>query len=158
MELTHTDESGKIKMVDVIAKEVTERIAIAKAKVLMNENTISAIIDNNLKKGDVLTTAKLAGIMAAKKTSELIPLCHNIFIDNINIETVINEKDSSIDITATAKTNSKTGIEMEAITAVSIAAITIYDMCKAIDKSITINNIHLAYKSGGKSGEFINEK
>jgi len=157
MELSHTDKSGKIKMVDVGGKKKTTRTAKARAIVSMNHETLNAIIENSLQKGDVLTTAKIAGIQAAKKTSALIPLCHNIFIENVDIHFIINEALSSIEIIATAKTNAETGIEMEALTAVSVAGLTIYDMCKATDKAITIDEIKLLSKTGGKSGDYFSE-
>jgi len=143
MKLSHVDKAGKIKMVDVSGKVKTLRTAKAKAVVMMKPETMVAILENNIKKGDVLTTAKIAGIQAAKRTSELIPLCHNIFIDNVDIQFNIDKEKNSIEILATAKTYDKTGIEMESLTAVAIAGLTIYDMCKAIDKTITITDIKL---------------
>jgi cyclic pyranopterin phosphate synthase len=158
MELSHVDKAGKIKMVDVGSKDKSERTATAHAIVKMKAETLTAIIDNNIKKGDVLTTAKIAGIQAAKRTYELIPLCHNIFIDNIEIQFNINHEDNSIEIITTAKTTDKTGIEMEALTATAVAGLTIYDMCKAIDKSIIVTNIELLSKTGGKSGSYQKNK
>lgn len=156
--LSHTDSRGKIKMVDVTPKTVSHRIARASGKVFLNSNAFKAVKENTLVKGDVLSTAQIAGTSAAKKTSELIPLCHNIFLSNVSVELKMNTKSKSIDITAEVKTNSVTGVEMEALTAVSVAALTIYDMCKAIDKSIKISEILLEYKSGGKSGTFKRRK
>lgn len=156
-EFTHVDTEGKAKMVDVTAKPDSERSAMASAEVFLGEEAFLAVKNNSLKKGDVLTVAKIAGIQAAKRTDELIPLCHNIFISNIDISLKLNDEKKSIEITSTAKTVSKTGVEMEALTAVSISALTVYDMCKAIDKSIVISGIKLLTKSGGKSGDYLRE-
>jgi cyclic pyranopterin phosphate synthase len=155
MKLTHLDNKGKAKMVDVSEKENNLRTSSAVAEVILSKEAFEAVKNNNVIKGDVLSVARIAGIQAAKKTSELIPLCHNIFISSVTIEFEIIDKDKCIRITSEAKTNSVTGIEMEALTAVSVAALTIYDMCKAIDKSITIKNIHLLSKTGGKSGVYV---
>lgn len=155
--LTHVDNSGKAKMVDVSGKQESLREATAYAKVVLGEKTFLLVKQNQIKKGDVLTVANIAGIQAAKKTSELIPLCHNIFIVDISLSFEFNDADYSIEIKAFAKTTSVTGIEMEAMTAVSVAALTIYDMCKGIDKSIEISSVHLLSKSGGKSGEYKKE-
>ena len=152
--LTHFDNNGKAIMVDVSKKEVTERIASATSTIKMNKKTFQMIKKGTAKKGDVLGIARLAGIMAAKKTAELIPLCHPISISSISIDFDLIEKLNKINIFSTCKINSKTGLEMEALTAVSIAALTIYDMCKAIDKEMTISNTMLTFKSGGKSGTF----
>jgi len=154
MKLTHIDESGKAKMVDVTSKSSTERTASASAVVKLSADAFSAVKNNTAAKGDVIAAARIAGIQGAKKTSELIPLCHNIFISSVSIEFKLNEQDNSISVISEAKTNSVTGIEMEALTAVTIAALTIYDMCKAIDKSITIKEIKLLTKTGGKSGDY----
>ncbi|OGU59028.1 MAG: molybdenum cofactor biosynthesis protein C [Ignavibacteria bacterium GWF2_33_9] len=145
-------------MVDISPKKITERTAEAYAEVYVSPKTMAAIHDNTIEKGDVLTVAKIAGIQAAKKTYELIPLCHNILISKIDIAFELVNEQNLIKIKSFAKTEAKTGIEMEAIVAASTAAITIYDMCKAIDKSITISNIMLISKNGGKSGDFINPK
>ena len=155
--LTHVDENGKANMVDVTDKNVTIRTAKAFASVIVSDLLFEKIKNNDLGKGDVLTTAKLAGIQGGKKTSELIPLCHNIFISKIDVNLTLNNENKSIDIVSIAKTESKTGIEMEALTAASIAALTVYDMCKAVDKSIIITDIKLLEKSGGKSGDFNRE-
>jgi cyclic pyranopterin phosphate synthase len=155
MKLTHLDNKGKAKMVDVSEKEINLRTSSASAEVILSKEAFLAVKNNTVIKGDVLSVARIAGIQAAKRTSELIPLCHNIFISSVSIEFELSEDDNSIRITSGAKTNSVTGIEMEALTAVSIAALTIYDMCKAIDKSIKIKNIHLLTKTGGKSGGYI---
>jgi cyclic pyranopterin phosphate synthase len=154
MDLTHIDKKGKAKMVDVSGKEINLRTATAFAEVILSRQAFLAIKNNEVSKGDVLSVARIAGIQAAKKTSELIPLCHNIFISSVTIEFEMNKKNNSIHIISTAKTNSVTGIEMEALTGVSVAALTVYDMCKAIDKSIKISDIHLLTKTGGKSGDY----
>jgi molybdenum cofactor biosynthesis protein MoaC len=152
--LTHTDSKGKANMVDVSEKKVTFRTAEAYGEVKVSKEIFKAIKNNSLKKGDVLTVAKIAGIQASKKTSELIPLCHNIFISKVDVDIKLNSKKSLVEIRSFAKTTSQTGIEMEALTAVSVAALTIYDMCKAIDKSMVISEIKLLSKSGGKSGDY----
>ena len=157
MELSHTDKNGKAKMVDVSGKVDSERTANAKCMVFLNEVAFLAVRNNEVKKGDVFAVAKIGAIQAAKRTSELIPLCHNIFISFLDVDFRLIEQDHSIEIISTAKTNSSTGIEMEAITAVSVAGIIIYDMCKSIDKSIRISEIHLTKKTGGKSGEYYND-
>ncbi|NUU96111.1 molybdenum cofactor biosynthesis protein C [Marinitoga sp. 1135] len=145
-------------MVDVSQKKSTLRIAKAHAKITMKKETLEAIISGKITKGNVLTTAKVAGIMGAKKTSELIPMCHNIFISKIDVEFKIDKKNNSIEIFSLAKTESQTGIEMEALTAASISALTIYDMCKAMDKGMEISEVYLMEKSGGKSGHYIREE
>jgi len=152
--LTHVDNNGKANMVDVSAKEATLRTAEAFAEVSVSEELFVKIKNNELAKGDVLTTAKIAGILGGKKTSELIPLCHNIFISKIELNLKLNEEKKTVEIYSSAKTNSVTGIEMEALTSASIAALTVYDMCKAVDKSIVIKEIKLLSKTGGKSGEY----
>ena len=152
MNLTHINEKHNPKMVDVGDKEITKRVAIASGEIIMQESTKKAILEEKTKKGAVLQTAIIAAIMGSKKTSELIPMCHNILIDGVNID--IEETENGFKITATAKTTSKTGIEMEALTAVSVGLLTIYDMAKAIDREMVISNIKLEYKAGGKSGEF----
>ena len=152
MNLTHINEKHNPKMVDVGAKEITKRIAIASGKIKMKKETKQAILEEKTKKGAVLQTAIIAAIMGSKKTSELIPMCHNILIDGVDID--IEETENGFKLTATAKTTAKTGIEMEALTAVSIGLLTIYDMAKAIDREMEIYDIHLEYKSGGKSGVF----
>jgi cyclic pyranopterin monophosphate synthase len=158
MKLTHLDNKGKAKMVDVSAKENNFRTSSAIAEVILSKEAFDAVKNNEVAKGDVLSTARIAGIQGAKKTSELIPLCHNIFISSVTVEFEIIKKNNCIRIISEAKTNSVTGIEMEALTAVSVAALTIYDMCKAIDKSINIKNIQLLSKTGGKSGEYFAKK
>jgi cyclic pyranopterin phosphate synthase len=152
--LTHVNKNGKAGMVDVGNKKTTNRTAEGYCRVLVSELLFNKIRNNEIKKGDVLTTAKIAGIQGGKKTSELIPLCHSIFISKIDVEIELNPNDKSVEIYSFAKTKGATGIEMEALTAVSIAALTIYDMCKAVDKSITIEKIKLLRKTGGKSGNY----
>lgn len=152
--LSHINSTGKAEMVDVSEKEITTRTAEAYAEVKVSKEIFDAIKNNEIKKGDVLAIAKFAGIQAAKKTSELIPLCHNIFISKIDLELKLNSKKITVEIKSYAKTTAQTGIEMEALTAVSVAALTIYDMCKAIDKSMVINEIKLLSKTGGKSGNY----
>ena len=152
--LTHVNKNGKANMVDVSGKDVSLRTAEAFAEVSVSYELFYKIRNNELEKGDVLTTAKIAGIQGGKKTSELIPLCHNIFISKIDVRLELNEEKKSVEIYSFAKTNSVTGIEMEALTAASIAALTVYDMCKAVDKSIVIKEVKLISKTGGKSGEY----
>jgi cyclic pyranopterin phosphate synthase len=151
-ELTHIDKQGRPKMVDVSSKPATERKAIAKGVVSMKADTLAQIKQGRTKKGEVLVTAQLAGIMAAKKTPELIPLCHPILIDEVTVDFKLDETNSAIEITSTAKSTGRTGVEMEALTATAIAALTIYDMCKGVDRGMKIENIRLVEKSGGKSG------
>jgi cyclic pyranopterin phosphate synthase len=151
--LTHIDKQGRPRMVDVSSKPATERRAVAKGLVRMKAETLEQIKQGQTKKGEVLTTAQLAGIMAAKKTPELIPLCHPIPIDEVAVDFKLDEKNSAVEITSTARSTGKTGVEMEAMTATAVAALTIYDMCKGIDRGMKIENIRLVYKSGGKSGK-----
>ena len=153
-ELTHFDKNGNPSMVDINHKDSTVRVAIATGKIIMKANTLKKILDLEIKKGDVLNIAKLAGIMAAKKTDQLIPLCHSIPLSYVNVDLEPNIEESSVKITSEASLVGKTGVEMEALTAVSVAGLTIYDMCKAIDREMIITNIKLIHKSGGKSGEF----
>ncbi len=153
-ELTHFDVNGNPSMVDINQKDSTVRVAIATGKIIMKPNTLKKILDLEIKKGDVLNVAKLAGIMAAKKTDQLIPLCHSIPLSYVNVDLEPDIEESSVNITAEASLVGKTGVEMEALTAVSVAGLTIYDMCKAIDREMIITNIKLIHKSGGKSGEF----
>ncbi len=157
MELNHLDENGKAVMVDIGQKPVTERIAVAAATVRMKGETLALIREDKIKKGDVFACARIAGIMAAKRTPELIPMCHPIPITSAAVDLSPVEPDVVL-ITATVKTNYGTGVEMEALTAASVAALTIYDMCKSVDRGMTIENIHLVKKSGGKSGDFIREE
>lgn len=150
--LSHYDKSGNVKMVDVGDKKATKRTAIASAKVFLNKETLKTIKDQANPKGDPLEIARIAGIMAAKKTSELIPLCHQIALSKVDIKAEF--KDFGVELIAEASTNAQTGVEMEALTAVSIAALTIYDMCKAVQKDIVISEIQLEIKKGGKSGAY----
>ncbi len=152
--LSHIDADGKATMVDVSDKDISERVAKAKCSVSLQASTISLICDGNIKKGDVLSVAHLAGIMGAKKTSDLIPLCHPLNPNSIEINLTIDEEQNSVNIESTVKVMGKTGVEMEALTAVTIAALTIYDMVKAVDRETTISNIRLTHKSGGKSGDY----
>ena len=153
MEFTHFNESGRAHMVNVSEKDDTKRVAVAKGSISMKKETITLIKDGLIKKGDVLSVAQVGGIMGAKKTSDLIPMCHNIFISGADIK--FNILENEIEIEATVSTLGKTGVEMEALSAVSMAALTIYDMCKAADKDMVIGNIRLIKKTGGKSGEYI---
>lgn len=155
MDLTHFNEEGRARMVDVGEKDDTKRVAVARGYIEMKKETLEAIKQGAIKKGDVLAVAQVAGIMGAKKTSDIIPMCHNIFLSGCDIEFQIDEENSRVYITAKAKTVGKTGVEMEALTAVSTAALTIYDMCKAIDKEMIIGDIKLIEKKGGKSGHFV---
>jgi cyclic pyranopterin phosphate synthase len=151
---THFDAEGKAAMVDVSTKAETERVATAKGSVLMRPATLELIAAGDMKKGDVLAVARLAGIMAAKRTSELIPLCHPLGLTSISVDLTIDRERRAIDIAATCKLVGRTGVEMEALTAVSVAALTVYDMCKAVDREMTVTDIRLTHKSGGKSGSF----
>ena len=153
-DLTHIDSNGNAVMVDVSEKDKTERTATAIGSIYMEEKTLKLINNKNIKKGDVLSIAQLAGIMAAKQTSNLIPLCHPLNLTSVKLELTANNENNSIDIISTCKLTGQTGVEMEALTAVSIAALTIYDMCKAVDRSMRIGDIRLTHKTGGKSGEF----
>ena len=150
--LTHLNERGEAHIVDIGGKAVTARRAVARARIEAKRETIAAIMGGTLKKGDALATARIAGIMAAKKTSELIPLCHPIALNKVEVEIV--EDQGALLITATAEATDRTGVEMEAMTAVSVAALTLYDMAKAIDRAMHITGIELVEKSGGKSGDF----
>jgi len=146
-----------IRMVDVSEKPVTTRQAVAKGRVMMQASTLSLLKEGNLPKGDALATARIAGIMAAKETHRLIPLCHPLLIDDVNVEFSLDEQASAVEITATVKGSGKTGFEMEALTAVTISGLTIYDMCKTVDSTLRLENIRLARKSGGKSGTIVLE-
>jgi cyclic pyranopterin monophosphate synthase len=154
-QLTHIDESGRADMVDVGDKPDSERIAVAEGRVTMQAETLRFIRDGALKKGDVLTVARIAGIMAAKRTSELIPLCHPVPLTKIGVEIELDEADNAVHIVATARTVGKTGVEMEALTAVSVAALTIYDMAKAVDRAMRIEGIRLLEKRGGAHGDYV---
>lgn len=151
-ELTHLDEQGHARMVDVGDKDVSKRVAVASARVHTRPDVIDLIRRGAVKKGDVLATARIAGIMAAKRTSELVPLCHPLRLDSVGVELELG--DDTVQITATVQATDRTGVEMEAMTAASIAALTVYDMCKAVDREMTVAHVRLESKSGGKSGPF----
>ena len=153
--LNHFDAAGNAIMVDVSEKFLTERVAVASGKIFVGEEVYRAIESGSSKKGDVLGVARVAGIMAVKKTSDVIPLCHPLPLSHCSLEFEMLPAESAVKVSATVKTTWKTGVEMEALHAVSVALLTIYDMCKAIDKSMTLGEIHLEFKSGGKSGGFI---
>jgi cyclic pyranopterin phosphate synthase len=155
--LTHLDEQGRVRMVDVGHKPDTERIAVARGEVQMKKETLDLIRAGQIKKGDVLTIAQIAGITASKRTAELIPLCHPLPLTKVDVDLVLDEAIPGVVITATAKTIGKTGVEMEALTAVSVAALTVYDMAKAAEKTMRIQNIRLLEKHGGQSGDVVNE-
>ena len=153
-DFTHFDAEGKAVMVDVGDKDITERTATAQGSVLMQAETLKAIQDGGHKKGDVLGVARLAGIMAAKRTPDLIPLCHPLALTSDQVDLVCDAERNAVDIIATCKLTGRTGVEMEALTAVSVAALTVYDMCKAVDRAMRITEIRLTHKAGGKSGTF----
>ena len=152
--LSHMDERGRARMVDVTGKDVTRRVAVARGVVAMRAETLDAISEGQIPKGDVLAVARIAGIMAAKKTSDLVPMCHPLDISGVDVEIVPRQSPPSVEIEATVRTTGRTGVEMEALTAVSVAGLTIYDMCKAVDRGMTIGEVRLVHKSGGKSGAF----
>ncbi len=152
--LSHIDDDGKAAMVDVSAKDETDRAATAEGSVLMQAETLRLILDAGVKKGDVLSVAQLAGIMGAKKTPELIPLCHPISLTVVDVTLTPDPARNAVDIAATCRTTGKTGVEMEAMTAVAVAALTVYDMVKAVDRGVRLTDIRLTHKSGGKSGTF----
>lgn len=156
-ELSHLDKQGKARMVDVGDKTESDRVAIAKGEVLMKPETFLAIKDGISPKGDILSSARIAGIMAAKKTSELIPLCHPLPLESIKVDLQMDESLPGVSIRSEVRCHGKTGVEMEALAAVSVAALTVYDMVKAIEKTMRINNIRLVEKHGGKSGDIVNE-
>ena len=156
-QLTHLDAHGHATMVDVGEKQITTRTAVAQGEVRMTPATLAAIRDGNVPKGDVLAAARIAGIMAAKRTPELIPLCHTLLLTKVAVDFEVDEAESRVVITALVRCNGQTGVEMEALTAVSVAALTIYDMAKALDKGMTIGAICLLEKQGGKSGEWRRE-
>ena len=157
-DFTHFNEQGRAKMVNVGEKPVTLRTAVAAARVLVNEQTFSLIRSGGMKKGDVLTVAQIAGVMGAKRTPDLIPMCHPILMEGINLELHLDESRLSVEITATVSCDGKTGVEMEALTAVSTAALTVYDMCKAVQKDMTITDIRLIRKTGGVHGDYNREE
>jgi cyclic pyranopterin monophosphate synthase len=152
--LTHFDKEGKAAMVDVGAKPESERVAVARGRITMQPQTMALVKAGQMGKGDVLGVARLAGIMAAKRTAELIPLCHPLALTSIAVDLTLNEPLSAVDIEAMVKLTGRTGVEMEALTAVSVAALTVYDMCKAVDRGMVISEIRLVQKSGGKSGSY----
>ena len=154
---THFDDAGKAVMVDVSDKPESARVAVAKGAVVMQPETLALIRAGGVEKGDVLSVARLAGIMGAKRTPELIPLCHPLALTSVKVELELSETRPAVEITATCKLTGKTGVEMEALTAVAVAALTVYDMCKAVDRAIVIGDIRLIHKSGGKSGVFRRE-
>ena len=151
-QLSHVDDQGRVRMVDTGNKEITARRAVASARVLMNSETVAALREHRTPKGDPLEAARLAGIMAAKKTSDLIPLCHPLPLTHIDVRAMV--EDDGVLLEADVSTNAQTGVEMEALTAVSVAALTVYDMCKALEKGMTITEVRLESKTGGKSGEY----
>ena len=155
--LTHFDDKGKAVMVDISEKNITERTAVAAGEITMKKETLEIIQNGNIKKGNVLEVARIAAIMSSKKTQELIPMCHNILLTNAKIELSIDKENSKILMESTVKTTGKTGVEMEALTMVSVAGLTIYDMCKSVDKSMVIGKIRLLEKHGGKSGDWKRE-
>lgn len=157
-DFTHFNEEGRAKMVDVGEKPCSRRSAVAAARVIVNESTFSLIQSGGMKKGDVLTVAQIAGIMGAKRTPDIIPMCHPVLIDGINLELSLNKSGSSVEIKATVSCDGRTGVEMEALTAVSVAALTIYDMCKAVQKDMLITDIRLLSKSGGVHGDYEREE
>ncbi len=156
MEFTHFDEQGNAHMVDVGGKQETERLAVARGSIFMSRECLRKVTEGSVAKGDVLGVARVAGIMGAKQTSSLIPLCHGLNLTNMTIDFQVLEENCEIQAICRARTTGRTGVEMEALTGVSVALLTIYDMCKAVDKTMEMGGIHLEYKSGGKSGEFRN--
>ncbi|MCB0719287.1 MAG: cyclic pyranopterin monophosphate synthase MoaC [Bacteroidetes bacterium] len=153
--LTHVDPSGGVHMVDVSDKSASTRTAVAVGRVLIGEDAFTLVRENRVRKGDVLTVAQIAGILGAKQTSQLIPLCHDVSLKGVDVELTLNEEHFAVDIRAFAKSVGPTGVEMEALTAVSVAGLTIYDMCKSVTKSIEITGIHLVAKTGGQSGDYL---
>jgi cyclic pyranopterin phosphate synthase len=156
--LSHTDRSGRARMVDVSSKRDTKREAVARATVRMESETLELIQSGGVEKGDVIATARLAGVMAAKRTHELIPLCHPLLLTDIDVTITPDTKANTLDIEGTVRTTGKTGVEMEALTAVSIAALTVYDMCKAVDRGMRVENVRVVKKRGGKSGKIVLER
>ncbi|MBI2364670.1 MAG: cyclic pyranopterin monophosphate synthase MoaC [Deltaproteobacteria bacterium] len=156
--LSHLDDQGRARMVDVSDKDVTSRTAVARGTIYMRPETLELILEGKVEKGDVFSVARVAGIMAAKKTCELIPMCHPLNITSVEIELSPAQKPARVEIEATVRVDGKTGVEMEAMTAVSVAGLTVYDMCKAVDREMTIGEIRLVKKSGGKSGTFIRKE
>jgi cyclic pyranopterin monophosphate synthase len=157
-QLSHLDEQGRARMVDVSEKEITSRVALARGTIRMRPKTLALILGEKIEKGDVFSVARVAGIMAAKKTSELIPMCHPLNITSVEIDLSPRQKPARVEIEASVRVSGKTGVEMEAMTAVAVAGLTIYDMCKAVDREMTIGEIRLVEKSGGKSGTFVRKE
>ena len=157
-DFTHFNEQGRAKMVDVGEKPISQRVAVAAGRVLVNENTFALIRSGGMKKGDVLTVAQIAGVMGAKRTPDIIPMCHPILMDGINLDLHLDETRKSVEIYATVSCDGRTGVEMEALTAVSTAALTVYDMCKAVQKDMVISDIRLVKKTGGVHGDYIREE
>ena len=157
-DFTHFNEQGRAKMVDVGEKNVSRRVAVAAGRVLVNEQTFALIRSGGMKKGDVLTVAQIAGVMGAKKTPDLIPMCHPILMDGIDLDLTLDEARCSVEIQATVRCDGRTGVEMEALTAVSAAALTVYDMCKAVQKDMVITDIRLVSKTGGVHGDYHREE
>lgn len=153
-DLTHFDAEGRARMVDVSTKAETDRVAVAGGRVRMLPETLARVRAGTIGKGDVLAVARLAGIMAAKRTADLIPLCHPLALTSVEVDLMVSEEESTVEITATCRLKGRTGVEMEALTAVSVAALTVYDMCKAIDRGMVVEGIRLLHKSGGKSGTY----
>ena len=151
---THLDDDGNAVMVDVTGKDATERTATAKGSVVMAPETMALILEGGVKKGDVLSVAQLAGIMGAKKTPDLIPLCHPLGLTSVKVDLTCDAERNAVDITATCKVSGQTGVEMEALTAVAVAGLTVYDMCKAVDRAMRLGDIRLVHKAGGKSGVY----
>lgn len=156
--LSHLDEQGRAKMVDVSDKDITSRIAVARGTIHMRAETLALILANKVEKGDVFSVARVAGIMAAKKTSELIPMCHPLSITSVEIDLTPAENPARVEIEASVRVSGQTGVEMEAMAAVAVAGLTIYDMCKAVDREMSIGEIRLVKKSGGKSGTFLRKE
>jgi cyclic pyranopterin monophosphate synthase len=152
--LSHIDDVGRARMVDVTSKDETVRVAVAKGRITMQPETLRLLLRGEIAKGNVLTTAQVAGVQAAKRTSELIPMCHPLLLTGIDVDLEPDEAGSAVEITATVRTTGKTGVEMEALTAVSIAGLTVYDMCKAVDKGMRVEAVRLISKTGGKSGDW----
>ena len=152
--LSHIDDAGRARMVDVTDKDVTDRVAEARGRDVMQPETLALLLRGEIAKGNVLTTAQIAGVMAAKKTHELIPMCHPLLLTGIKVDLEPDEAANAVNITASVRVSGKTGVEMEALTAVTVAGLTVYDMCKAVDRGMRIEDVHLVAKSGGKSGDY----
>jgi cyclic pyranopterin phosphate synthase len=155
--LSHIDDAGRARMVDVTDKDITDRVAEARGRIVMQPETLALLLRGEIAKGNVLTTAQIAGVMAAKRTHELIPMCHPLLLTGIKVDLTPDEAASAVEITASVKTTGKTGVEMEALTAVTVAGLTVYDMCKAVDRGMRLEDVRLVAKSGGASGDYRNE-